>query len=324
MKNLLKFVILNLFLSLSSLAQVKVWIDYDVAVGKIIRDVDDGYALYHALESESLDIKGISTVFGNIKSSKKMVKITKNILRLHNRESIKVYQGANSVKDLGKKNDAISALILALEKEPLTILAMGRLTNIATLAMLRPDLIKNIEELIVMGGRQPGYNTPIGDKEVVFWDANIDGDFDSVRLLIDKKVKIRMIPVESMKNSIIAKEHLKLLLNSYYRHRWLAKRSRVWRLIWKFFPKMDGFIPWDLFLVSYLTHKKDFSCLENIPVGLVRLKNDTTFNKSGENGEYKYFLTASHLIDSENLGSYCYAIKPGHVMRVLKSWTRKP
>ncbi len=314
------FLMIVLVQAFSCYSKEAIWIDYDVAVGKIIRDVDDGFALFHALESKKLNLVGVSTIFGNIKNPEKMVKITKRLLELHDRLDIPVYRGAYSAQDLGVMTPAVLGLIEALEKQPLTVLAMGRLTNVASVVSLRPDLVSNIKELLVMGGRQKEYNSAVGKSEVVFWDANIDGDFESVRKVIESNVKLRMIPTESMKKSIITRKHLKKLNKSFKRHRWLARKSVVWKKIWQIYPRMKGFIPWDLFLVSYITHPEDFSCFEGIPTDLVKLKNDTTFNRSGENGAYKYFLTASFSLVSNFRASYCYDIRPTHVDEIINSW----
>ncbi|MEM6807049.1 MAG: nucleoside hydrolase, partial [Bacteroidota bacterium] len=58
-------------LALAESEKVKeVWVDADLAIGVqnpdgLYGDVDDGFALIHLLQSEKIEIAGISTVFGN-------------------------------------------------------------------------------------------------------------------------------------------------------------------------------------------------------------------------------------------------------------------
>src|SRR5690606_14845827 len=100
----------------------------------------------------------------------------------------------------------------------------------------------------------------------------------------------------------------------------LARKSLIWRWIWKIYPGTLGFIPWDLFLVSYLTHPEDFLCLEGTPINLVNLKNDTDYTRGGINTTEKEFLVASSQINSTSQGAYCYRIKDDHLGKIVGQW----
>jgi pyrimidine-specific ribonucleoside hydrolase len=58
--------------------------------------------------------------------------------------------------DLGVENDGTRALYEALKKEKLTILALGPMTNIATLIQNHPDIIPQIEKISICAARTPG------------------------------------------------------------------------------------------------------------------------------------------------------------------------
>lgn len=53
-----------------------------------------------------------------------------------------------------ESENAVAAIIRTLEgtREPLTILATGPMTNLAVVAIMRPDLMKKITEIVFMGG----------------------------------------------------------------------------------------------------------------------------------------------------------------------------
>lgn len=132
-------------------------------------DADDILALGLALSTEQLNLVGVTTVFKNTRLRAKMAK---RVLQLAGREDIPVYAGCEH-RINGEENDdeeipcqyqgkmdsqpietehAVEFMADALSQEKLTIVAIGPLTNIATLIKEHPELIKNIDELVLMGG----------------------------------------------------------------------------------------------------------------------------------------------------------------------------
>ena len=68
-----------------------------------------------------------------------------------------IYEGSH---DRGspkwKSTQASSAIAAALRQEKLTIIAQGPLTNVATVIVNHPDLVKNIDRIIMVAGKRPG------------------------------------------------------------------------------------------------------------------------------------------------------------------------
>ncbi len=316
----MKILIILLF-SFQTFANKPVWIDYDPGFGKTFLDPDDGLALMHALISRNeLEIKGISTVFGNTNNHKHMVRITHKILHKF-KTQIPVFRGAWSKDYLGHLSPASEALERELEQGPLTIIAMGRLTNIATVLMKRPELSVNIKELIVNAGRRLEYPTYFGKRKIVFPDTNVDGDSEAFKVLIKRKVNLTMIPVESMKDILWRKQEYKAMKRMGGPIKWIAKKTRIWRWMWKIYPGENGFIPWDLFLVSYLTHRKSFSC-SSMNYNLIYRKNDTTRGIGRRNRQAKkFFLMASPSLHDGPMGTYCHKIANGHQEELTKFWS---
>jgi len=148
-------------------------------VRKLIIDtdpgVDDALAILLAVKAKC-NIIGITTVYGN-SSVADSSRNALSILELCSAPDIPVYQGAkkplvgvatraNSHGDKGlggfsmatdreiKETSAIDFLIQTLESEnvPIDIMAIGPLTNIAELIRKRPDLLSNINQIVIMGG----------------------------------------------------------------------------------------------------------------------------------------------------------------------------
>jgi len=149
----------------------RLWLDCDTGF-------DDAIALLVIVGATDYDLIGISTVVGNTT----LANTTANTLAVCEEFGIMapIYVGAAkplaqepqtiewllggaamgttgapfpaAVRRQVEKQDAVSALIGALEAGPLTILATGPLTNLAMVFNLRPDLAKQVERIVVMGG----------------------------------------------------------------------------------------------------------------------------------------------------------------------------
>jgi purine nucleosidase len=142
---------------------------------------DDAFALFLALACpEALSVMAVTAVEGNVPVAY-TTSNARRIVEAAGRPEIPVYrgcaramlrplapseqvQGAGGLDDSGlppqarpeRPEHAVSALIAMLEAagEPLTIAAIGPLTNIAMLLIARPDLADRIAHLYVMGGSE--------------------------------------------------------------------------------------------------------------------------------------------------------------------------
>jgi purine nucleosidase len=84
---------------------------------------------------------------------------------------------------------AVSKMAEGLEQAnaPLTILALGPLTNIAVLCLLRPDLLARIDRLVWMGGSAgSGNHTPAAE-----FNAAVDPE--AVQIVLNAGVPLRMV-----------------------------------------------------------------------------------------------------------------------------------
>src|SRR5881394_171450 len=119
-----------------------VWIDTDVSIGSPIREVDDAYALVLALHSPELRIAGVSTSYGNAPLGHTTLAARELVQRFGvagNVRPAQVFTGARSAADLGRRSEASEGLAAALEKESVTYIALGPLTNLATFLQLHPE-----------------------------------------------------------------------------------------------------------------------------------------------------------------------------------------
>jgi purine nucleosidase len=194
-------------------------------------DIDDALAVAMAVNSPELDIIGITTVFRNVKAR---ARLAVTLLKYLNRDDIPVVPGIgaplvnkpvdtlfSSVNvdelpgqyssemdeiELSCKGDAIEFMeeVLKTSQDPITIMPIGPLTNIAALITKNPDIKYKIKRLVVMGGayyiNQSEYNI-LCDPEAakIVFDSGIP--IIGVGLDVTGKCKLTAQDVERIKNS---------------------------------------------------------------------------------------------------------------------------
>ena len=178
---------------------------------------DDSLALFVALAlPHAIDVLGITTVAGNV-PVEHTSRNARRIVEAAGRHDIPVYpgcarpllrhtvtaadvHGADGMGGSGLPDaehpvedfHAVEALAGFLEEAstPLTIAAIGPLTNIALLMSLRPDLAPAIGQLVVMGGARKGGNVTRNA------EFNIFADPHAARIVLAGKVPATIVPLD--------------------------------------------------------------------------------------------------------------------------------
>src|SRR4030095_7628987 len=141
-------------------ASPRVWIDTDAACGHADRtDPDDCLAIILLARAQSMKIVGLSTVFGNAGRDvvDRTVAQLRDVLAQDTGVSLDVWLGAATTGGPPGGVPAQDALVAALEAGPLTVVALGPLTNIAAVLQRRPELAPRMSTLIAVMGRRPGH-----------------------------------------------------------------------------------------------------------------------------------------------------------------------
>ncbi|SJZ81164.1 ribonucleoside hydrolase RihC [Anaerorhabdus furcosa] len=189
--------------------------------------IDDAVAIAIALFSDELDVKCISTVNGNVG----LDKTTYNALRLvkfFGKENIPVVAGASkpllrSVVDasevhgktgmegfdfedpdmsLLRNESAIEYMrkVLMESDEPVILLPIGPLTNIALLLSTYPEVKSKIKEIVMMGG-----STGRGNCGVMS-EFNFHADPEAAKMVFHSGLKLVMVPLDAGINARITKD----------------------------------------------------------------------------------------------------------------------
>jgi purine nucleosidase len=132
-------------------------------------DIDDALALALALRSPEIELKGVTTVFGD---TQKRAQLAAHVLQTFGREDIPVAAGMQEPLQLRHRPSGVpqaallntctelspySAPELIIQaamahQDQLTLLCLGPLTNVATALAIEPRLFMAIRNIVLMGG----------------------------------------------------------------------------------------------------------------------------------------------------------------------------
>lgn len=176
--------------------------------------IDDAIAFALATYSKNLDIKLITTVCGNV-TIDKITKNTLNFLQAINITNIPVAIGAekpiarqkdNSIQAHGKsglgnfkfpkttlkaiKESAVEKMreVLLNNEKKITIIALGPLTNIATLLSKYPEVKDKIERIVFSGGLL------LDNQSSRYFGFNIQQDPEASQIVWQSGVNIDVVP----------------------------------------------------------------------------------------------------------------------------------
>ncbi|MHB1968743.1 MAG: nucleoside hydrolase [Acidimicrobiales bacterium] len=176
--------------------------------------VDDAVAILLALASPELEVVALTTVAGNVDLEKTTLN-ARRLLELAGRPDVIVaagmaealagsptYEGGVHGRDgLGDlewdepsvpvhPDDAVEVLRAAIESGPITIVAIGPLTNLAVLLRRYPGLDERVERVVVMGGASVmGNVTPAAE-------FNVWADPEAAREVFAARWPLAIMPLD--------------------------------------------------------------------------------------------------------------------------------
>jgi pyrimidine-specific ribonucleoside hydrolase len=223
--------------------------------------VDDAFAIALACSSPEVDLLGVTTVFGNVG----LAMTTRNALRLlalYGREDVPVAAGADrplvfphphraryvhGADGLSDRSDllperatgvagtdAVSLMASLLDEaaEPVTIVPIGPLTNIALLLAAHPAARTKIERIVIMGGGIAGGNVTAAA------EFNIWSDPEAARrVLAEEDVPTVLVPLDLTHRCAVDAPWLDELAASGERGRLLVELTATYR---EFYSKALG------------------------------------------------------------------------------------
>ena len=118
---------------------------------------------------------------------------------------IHIHTALFDLPEARRREEDIPAPIFYVEylrsaREPVTIAAVGPLTNLAVALLIDPDIVKNIEEIVIMGG---GHHITNVTNAAEF---NIYDDPEAAQRVLHCGAKITMVPLDATHTAYIGKD----------------------------------------------------------------------------------------------------------------------
>lgn len=196
---------------------------------------DDAIAIMCAIQSPRLEVVGICTVNGN-RGITYTTENTCRLLEYLGREEIPVYKGCAlpmvstlpawrrpeipyggkefkaqevhgdwldlppSKNKKPEEMDAVSWYIKTLSetKEKITLVPVGPLTNLAIALRAKPEIVENIEEIVIMGGAYAHGNITAA-AEFNWWC-----DPEAAKIVMDCGAKITIVPLDATHKALVS------------------------------------------------------------------------------------------------------------------------
>ena len=201
----------------------------------VILDVDPGYddaiAIMIACGAPGLDVRAITTVAGNV-AVEKTTRNALKVLTLVDRTDVPVGVGAASPlvrklrtaehihgesgldgADLPEsafaqdRRDAVRLMVDVVREapEPVTIIPLGPLTNVATFLEEHPRLKQNVRRIVLMGGSiGPGNVTPAAE-------FNVYVDPEAARIVFESGLPLTMVGLDVTREATVGSEEVERL-----------------------------------------------------------------------------------------------------------------
>jgi len=284
-----------------------VWIDTDPSVAPGGHEVDDGLALLQAFHSSELLVRGVSVVFGNA-ALKEAMPIAEEIIERFGPKDLPIYPGAASADQLGIETPASRALASALQKEALTILALGPVTNIASVLRQDPELESRIIRIVAVSGRRPEQHFTTGATgSKPFKDLNFELDPKAFQVLLESKIPLTLAPWELSSQVWITATDLEKLKSHHVELEWLYRAAVDWLHLWQERFGVSGFNPFDTLAVGIVTSRTLMGC-ELLPIEIRILPNDTRDETVSTDMTKPYLLVSQHF-EGARFVEYCFQVK---------------
>ena len=316
-----KIILFALLFTFAMQAQTKVWFDTDLMIGmpdKTAREVDDGITLIMALKQPQIEIVGISSITYVDYS----FDIIQKLVKWHYKgDAIPVYKGSPKADDLGVENDATRALYLALKKEKLIILALGPMTNIATLIQNHPDIIPQIEKISICAARTPGLSFNPGNGKLNVFDYNYELDNASMDVLLNSSIPLVFAGYEPSSYTHIGNIDLASLDQNEEADKWLFNIVQPWMEKNEKYFGVRGFIPFDCSTLGVITHPEYFTYYKDIPIKVNYKKNDAL--EVQPKVPFKNFLEVSYKYKTKKKVDYAIRALQGFEEKILETLSVK-
>lgn len=172
--------------------RIAAWLDMSPALGDPARDPGDALALLQAYGSGRFAIRGVSITFGNVPLVRGYPAAVELLPRLDS-TLLRPWRGPSRPEERQAPTEATELMEEALEREAMTVVAVGPLTTLASVLLRAPALASRVERVVMVAG-QVASEDPAAPRPP---DPNVLADDGSLRVLLDTPVPITLVPADA-------------------------------------------------------------------------------------------------------------------------------
>lgn len=274
---------LSLTLAPSGLAQddpIPVIISTDASTGLAngwlegASEIDDGLAIAMALALPELDVRVVVATWGNnlIEPEAEVARrivlgMGTDIPVLHGAPRplpeypVTLYDGSPVNSACLNEGVRFMAAELVASAEPVTLLAIGPLTDVACLALNYPSAAGKIARVVVVGGRSPDEALEING--ILLADFNLALDIAALRHLLEEtSLPLQFMPLGLTSSVLVPANDRRVLCRSDLplAADYFCPGVRPWIDTWHKTFKENGFHPWDQNAVYAVARPDAFAC----------------------------------------------------------------
>ncbi len=167
----------------------KVILDCDNTIGLEKKEVDDGLALLFLLGHKDINLMAVTSVFGN-SSIEDTYSTNEMMLKDFNlKDKVKHYKGAADAGDYETEAAEYLAEVAAKNKDEITLIATGTLTNLYAAWKIDNDFFKNLKEIIIRGG----VTEPLQFGEKVIHETNFTLAAEAAEKVLKAEVPVALM-----------------------------------------------------------------------------------------------------------------------------------
>lgn len=254
----------------------KVILDCDNTIGLKEKEVDDGLAFLFLLGREDIDLMAVTSVFGNSNLDNTFSTTEAMISDFGLEEKVEHYKGAAEAGDDETEAAKYLAKAAADNKNEITLIAIGPLSNLYAAWKIDNDFFKNLKEIIIMGG----ITEPLQFGEQKIDEINLSYDPEAAEKVLKSEVPVALMSGNLCLAARFGEKSWRRVNRSKNRavRAYITDKIEHWYEYSSEMIGLTGFYMWDVVAVVYMiapeifpyNKRKFVSNLEDLKTGQIK------------------------------------------------------
>jgi len=226
--------------------------DCDVTMGRPFRDVGDGLALLYLLGEPGVDLRLVTTTYGN-GPVEMTTRIARRLLNSMGREDIATIPGAAGPADDPQTNQAARHLRDLVDSAPgeIVLVATGSMTNLKHAAALDPGFFGKLRGLTLFGG----VTGPLVWKGHRLAEKNLSLDPEAAYLALHPECPVTVATAQAGLTAVFrSPQFAALQALDDPASQLIARKVRPWFALMRLWFRDGGFGMWDSIPALAFTH----------------------------------------------------------------------